>query len=604
MIDAAQPAAQPSAGNNNGPVPGKPRKFLVVMIKPSHYDDEGYVIQWWRGWIPSNSLSCLYGLALDSKARRVLGEEVDLEIEAYDETNSVIRLPRIIRRFRRNDMRGVVFMVGVQSNQYPRAMDIARVLRKAGVQVVIGGFHVSGCLEMLPEITAELKEALDAGITLFAGEAEGRMDTILKAAYERGLEPLYNFVDDLPALDGQPSPYLPPRVIRQNLGNISAFDGGRGCPFSCSFCTIINVQGRKSRYRRADDIERLIRANSGSGVKTYFITDDNFARNRNWEAILDRVIELREKHRLKIHLTIQVDTLCHKIPRFVEKAARAGCKRVFIGLENINPDSLKGVSKGQNRITEYRAMLQAWRKAGVLTYAGYILGFPDDTPETIARDIKIIQRELPIDMLEFFMLTPLPGSKDHLDLYQRGARLDPDLNRYDLEHVTADHPRMSGAEWQAIYDRAWSLYYSPEHNETLIKRAIGSGINPARLTSMIFTFYASHEFEKVHPLQCGAFRRKRRKDRRSDQPRESAIVFYPRRAVEIVRTYVPALRFLWQLTRLRHRLTKDPAMRHYQDLATTPLQNELDETLGLYEATEGARRVANQARLRTAAARS
>ncbi len=348
----------------------------------------------------------------------------------------------------------------------------------------------------------------------------------------------------------------------------------------------------------------MIRANNGAGVKTYFITDDNFARNRNWEAILDRIIELREKHRLKIHLTIQVDTLCHKIARFVEKAARAGCKRVFIGLENINPDSLKGASKGQNRITEYRAMLQAWHKARVLTYAGYILGFPNDTPESIARDIKIIQRELPIDMLEFFMLTPLPGSKDHLDLYQRSAYLDPDLNRYDLEHVTADHPRMSGAEWQAIYDRAWSLYYSPEHNETLIKRAIGSGINPARLTSMIFTFYASHEFEKVHPLQCGAFRRKRRKDRRSDLPRENPMVFYPRRAVEIVRTYVPALRFLWQLTRLRHRLTKDPAMRQYRDLATTPLQNELDETLGLYEETEGGRRVASQARLRTAAARS
>ena len=86
---------------------------------------------------------------------------------------------------------------------------------------------------------------------------------------------------------------------------------------------------------------------------------------------------------------------------------------MFIGLENINPDSLKGASKGQNRITEYRAMLQAWRKVGVLTYAGYILGFPNDTPESIARDIGIIQRELPIDILEFFMLTPLPGSKDH-----------------------------------------------------------------------------------------------------------------------------------------------------------------------------------------------
>lgn len=81
-----------------------------------------------------------------------------------------------------------------------------------------------------------------------------------------------------------------------------------------------------------------------------------------------------------MHLTIQVDTLAHKIPGFVEKAALAGCKKVFIGLENINPDSLTGASKGQKRITEYRAMLQAWHHAKVITYAGYILGFPNDSP--------------------------------------------------------------------------------------------------------------------------------------------------------------------------------------------------------------------------------
>jgi radical SAM superfamily enzyme YgiQ (UPF0313 family) len=99
---------------------------------------------------------------------------------------------------------------------------------------------------------------------------------------------------------------------------------------------------------------------------------------------------------------IQVDTLCHKIENFVEKAKRAGVTRVFIGLENINPDSLKQSKKTQNQITEYRSMLQAWHRAGALTYAGYILGFPGDTPASIERDIGIIQRELPIDLLEFF----------------------------------------------------------------------------------------------------------------------------------------------------------------------------------------------------------
>ena len=182
--------------------------FLVELIKPSHYDDDGYVIQWWRGWIPSNSLSCLYGLALDSRARRVLGDDVDIEIQAHDETNSVIRLAAHHSPLARGQP-GLVCLVGVQSNQFPRAMDIARILRRHGIQVVMGGFHVSGCLAMIPEMTPELKDALDLGITLFAGEAEGRFDEILQAAYERRLKPLYNFIQDLPGLEGQPPPYLP-----------------------------------------------------------------------------------------------------------------------------------------------------------------------------------------------------------------------------------------------------------------------------------------------------------------------------------------------------------------------------------------------------------
>ncbi len=146
----------------------------------------------------------------------------------------------------------------------------------------------------------------------------------------------------------------------------------------------------------ADDVEKLIRHNLAQGVRNFFITDDNFARNAEWEPILDRVIQLREEG-LKIKLTIQVDTMSHKIPRFIEKCGRAGVARAFIGMESINPSALAHSKKRQNRITEYRSMLLRWREAGVMTLAGYILGFPSDTPESIARDIEIIKRELPLE---------------------------------------------------------------------------------------------------------------------------------------------------------------------------------------------------------------
>ena len=306
----------------------------------------------------------------------------------------------------------------------------------------------------------DLQQALDLGITLFAGEAEGRLEGLFADALAGRLRPIYNYMDDLPGLQQQVTPFLPIDIVRRYGETIGAFDAGRGCPFQCSFCTIINVQGRKSRWRDADDVERLVRANLAQGVFRFFITDDNFARNRNWEAIFDRLIQMREQEGLRLQFIIQVDTLCHRIPNFIEKAARAGCKRVFIGLENINPDNLLQAKKKQNRVHEYREMFLAWRAKQVITYAGYILGFPGDTPERIARDIRTVQQELPVDLLEFFILTPLPGSADHKALDADGVWMDPDMNKYDLEHVTTGHPIMTAEDWQKVYRDAWDLYYS------------------------------------------------------------------------------------------------------------------------------------------------
>jgi radical SAM superfamily enzyme YgiQ (UPF0313 family) len=373
-------------------------KFFVEIIKPSHYDDDGYVIQWVRAFIPSNSLACLYALIQDVQQRRPVGAEVEIVLNVYDESHTVISVRNIIRRIQSGGGHGLVMLAGVQSNQFPRAMDLAREFRAAGIAVVVGGFHVSGFLAMLPELTPDLRAAQAMGVTLFAGEAEGRMEQFLADAYHRRLQPVYNFLNDLPDLRGQAIPFLPRHVIKGYMLE-TTFDAGRGCPFTCSFCTIINVQGRKSRYRDADDVERVVRANLARGIHKFFITDDDFARNKNWEMIFDRIIALREQEGLRFQFIMQVDTQCHKVPRFIDKAARAGCSRVFLGLESVSPENLAAARKHQNHVAQYRTMLQDWRAHGVITVAGYILGFPADTPESIERDIRTIQRELPIDVL-------------------------------------------------------------------------------------------------------------------------------------------------------------------------------------------------------------
>jgi hypothetical protein len=378
------------------------RRFLLVLVKPSHYDDEGYVIQWLRSPIPANSLACLYGLAEDIQQAQGLGADVDLQLKAIDETNTRVRPERVAREIALAGG-GMVMLTGVQSNQFPRALDLARALRTLGVTVAIGGFHVSGTLAMLPAVEMGVQKALDLGCFIFAGEAEhGRLAQLLNDVMAGQQKPIYNFMDDLPALEGAPIPRLPRPILERTFGANSSFDAGRGCPFQCSFCTIINVQGRKSRRRSPDDIEAIIRANYAKGIVSYFITDDNFARNKDWEAIFDRLIWLQEVENIRIRLIIQVDTLCHRLPGFISKAARAGVRRAFIGLENISPDNLLAAKKRQNKITEYRKMLLAWKAVRVITYCGYILGFPNDTPERILRDVETVKRELPVDILEFF----------------------------------------------------------------------------------------------------------------------------------------------------------------------------------------------------------
>jgi len=558
------------------------RRFCLVLIKPSHYDDDGYVIQWLRSAIPANSLACLYGLAQQCADDHVLGEDVELEIHAFDETNTRIQ-PDKIAQLVEGAAAGMVMLVGVQSNQFPRALDLAAPLRARGIAVAIGGFHVSGTIAMLKERDPSVRRAEEMGISLFAGEAEGRFEQVLRDAAAGQLSPLYNFMNDLPNISGAPLPLLPADRVSRTAGSVTTFDAGRGCPYQCSFCTIINVQGRKSRRRTPDDVERIIRANLAQGLKRFFITDDNFARNRDWEAILDRLIQMREVEHLEFNFIIQVDTLCHKLPNFIEKAARAGVKRVFIGLENINPDNLMGANKGQNKITEYRKMLLAWKSVKVVTYCGYITGFPGDTPESILSDIRIIQKELPVDLLEFFFLTPLPGSEDHKKLHEAGVAMDADMNRYDLNHATTGHPKMSREAWERAYLQAWQTYYSTEHIETVLRRAVATGVSGGKLLFFITWFKGCIEIENLHPLEGGYLRLKYRRDRRPGLPVEAAWRFYPKYLWESCWKQLRWASLYVRLRMIYNKIKRDPQRNEYMDLALAPVTDEELETRELFQ---------------------
>jgi len=540
-------------------------RFDLLLVKPTRYDDDGYPVQWRRSAIPSNSLASVAALAQDAHERRVLGADVDIAIEPIDEVNAHVDVDAIIARAARGD-KVMVMLIGVQTNQYPRAMDIARPLRAAGVPVCIGGFHVSGCVAMLGENAKELDLARELGVSMFAGEAEeGRLDAVIVDGYFGRLKPLYNHLADMPGLSGAPAPILSKEVVARSMRNWSSFDLGRGCPFECSFCTIINVQGRKSRYRDVADLERIVRLNHANGVTRFFVTDDNLARNKNWEAYADKLIAMRREEGIELQLIIQVDTLAHRIPRFIDKIYEAGANIIFIGLENINPDNLEAVKKRQNRIEEYREMFMAWKKHGVVIVCGYIVGFPNDTKESILRDVDFIKRELPVDMLYLNFLTPLPGSEDHRAMARAGRWMDPDHNKYDLNHAVTHHERMSDDDWRSAYWEAHRRFYSFAHTQRVFDRMVQLGHRRPRLTlGNLLVYREGPRLERVAFSEFGLRRIVRRTQRRHGLPLESPLAFYPKTMAKAVwktavylRTY-GVLRFqLWR------------AEWRYRDKATT-----------------------------------
>ena len=223
-----------------------------------------------------------------------------------------------------------------------------------------------------------------------------------------------------------------------------------------------------------------------------------------------------------------------------------------------------------------------------MTVAGYIVGFPGDTKESILRDVEIIKRELPLDIIEFFMLTPLPGSEDHKVQLGKGTWMDPDLNKYDLNHRVSHHPKMSDAEWDEAYWAAWKAFYSPEHCRTVLRRAAANKLGRVNaVMSTLLWFDTMIPFEGLHPLEGGLIRLKFRRDRRPGLPIESPFVFYPRCVAETVRKLYGYAQVYWRLHGIRRKVVAAPDRWTYTDVATAPPQESEFEALDLYHATRG-----------------
>ncbi len=537
-------------------------KLHICLIKPSLYDDDGYVIRFRRGVLPSNTLGCLNGL-VHGLPEIIPGLEVSTSV--IDEIVDRVDCEALCREARDRTGLTLFFLCGVQTNMLPRAIDIARQLRASGFEVLLGGFHVSGVISVFEEPDRDMQVLLDMGVTLVAGEVEDTLAQVVNDCIEnRGL-PLYNFLNAKPDLSGGHLPLVDPSYLQKfALRSFSTLDLGRGCPYRCSFCTIINVHGNQMRPRDLTVLERRLVDNYDRlGISYYFFTDDNMARHPACETVFELLTRLREGGR---HITfmMQVDVLAHH-GGFAERAAAAGCTQVFIGMESLNALNLKAVGKRQNRVEDFRGMIATWKAQGIMTHVGYIIGFPHDTPESVRTDVRMLCDEIDVDLASFFMLTPLPGSRDHEALVRSGIPMDEDHNRFDSFHPVTDHPQMSRADWQSAYDFAWQYFYSARS----MNRKLGA-LRGERLRDMwgSYLWYAyAREVQRLHPMVCGFGRVRSRAERRASLSTESLPVYAMRRLADGLRGLVR-----WCQLAIKMGVLYGLHLRHMRDRSTDGLR--------------------------------
>lgn len=534
------------------------RTVRVYFIKPSRYDEEGYVQVYRWGVQPNNTLTVLAALN-DTYNRRYSNERnVHLDTVIWDEVCDGIVSPATIKaikeKAREDGVELLVGLAGVQSNQYPRGRDLALQMVAEGLPVMMGGFHVSG----YPDSCKFLNQC---GVTTVAGEAENLWLEMVEDFLKGRLRAHYSVTDGIRAKTGREDiivpiitdaqlPLIDDRYLTRFFNSTTTtIDTSRGCPFTCSYCSVKNVMGRTMRSRDPQAVIAWVRdAVRNHGIESLFLVDDDFFRSPRWEEILTGLVEVRKEYpKFSFMMQVDVDASCYanlaegekegakhsRSRRFVELASRAGCYQAFVGIESLNPDNLNFATKYQNTddknhrlaaeesrkhvISKYRRTVENWHRAGVSVHAGYMLGFPFDGADCgriAARTLK----KIGFDIVSFFIMTPLPGTEDQVRYARNGEIIDWDFNQLDSQHVTLKHDKLDQGSWMRAYFEAHRGFYSLGRTlRTAFTVAGGRGLSAEARRSLVrqFIYYFFSYREGRHPMVGGVWRILRRDVRRA-----------------------------------------------------------------------------------------
>ena len=464
----------------------------VVIIKPSKYTTDGYVERFRWGFMPNSTVPYIRSMT----PRTVCGRAVDVHtVDEYVHTD--LKYLSLLTRPRGG--RTLLALVGVQSHQFQRALDLAAYARRNGCMTVIGGPHVMTC------DTAELQ---GHGVSFALAEAELIWPAILQDAADGDLRPVYGreqrWQQEIEA----------PVVVPPSRGDLGRYVvpmlglyPARGCPFICNFCSVIKIAGRRIRSQSIATTLASLRAAKAAGVRLIMFTSDNFNKYPDAEALLSAMIE----EELGLEFFVQCDTQIARQEQLVALLAKAGCFQMFVGVESFNRQVLLAAHKGQNRPETYRDIVRLCREHGISSHFSNIIGFPQQTQREVGEHLEAL-REMDPTWASFYVLCPIPGTEQYDDFLSQGLIAEKNLDRFDTTCLTWQHPSFSADQLSQLLYSCYRQFFSLGHALRNLRRVSARQGNlfgevVEKVSMSLFSRFSA--WRQTHPMSGGVMRLRR-----------------------------------------------------------------------------------------------
>ena len=459
----------------------KTQRLRVIVLKPSKYAADGIVERFRRGFMPNSTVPYLASMT----PKEIAGASIEVHsIDEYVQTDL-----RYLGLLQKSETSTLLALVGVQSHQFQRSLDLAAYALDHGVEhCVIGGPH---------PMTCDTSQFHGRGLSFALAEAEAIWLSILSDALAGGLRPVYGENQrwqshlDAPVL-------VPPS--RRDLGRyvfpMMGIYPARGCPFTCNFCSVIKIAGRQIRSQSIDVTLATLRAARTAGVQWIMFTSDNFNKYPDAPELLQAMIA----EDLRLPFFVQCDTQIGKQEELIELLSRAGCFQMFLGVESFSRQTLLAARKAQNHPLVYGEIVQLCRKSGIATQFSNIIGFPEDTESSIHEHLRTL-KDLEPDHASFYILTPIPGTDQYDDFLARGLITERNLDRFDGTFPTWRHPNLSADRLRDLLFECYRSFYSGTHLWRSLKRNRYSVFEV-----MSHFFFRLQAFHRFHPMSGGVWR--------------------------------------------------------------------------------------------------